>query len=65
MHVLVLVVIPFQGAFLVLEEVSLLAQPNALVSFQGKLSSLKENNRPSLPMRVQIYTTNNRVETTC
>ena len=41
MHVLVLVVIPFQGAFLVLEEVSLLAQRNALVSFQGKPSSLK------------------------
>ena len=29
-----------------LEEVSLLAQRNALVSFQGKLSSLKENHRP-------------------
>ena len=48
MHVLVLVVIPFQGAFLVLEEVSLLAQRNALVSFQGKFSSLKENHGPFL-----------------
>ena len=29
-----------------LEEVSLPAQRNALVSFQGKLSSLKENHQP-------------------
>ena len=29
-----------------LGEVSLLAQRNALVSFQGELSSLKENHRP-------------------
>ena len=29
-----------------LEEVFLLAQRNALVSFLGKLSSLKENHRP-------------------